>query len=70
MSGRALTQISITGALPLKNDMRVLGSLFFVPPISSVAQNEIGNVGIALTLIYGFRGPGCGCAHGMCPPRR
>jgi hypothetical protein len=66
-TARALSQLSITGAVPLKHDMRLLGSLFFVPPISSVAQNEAATVGLALTLIYGFPGPGCGCANGSCP---
>jgi hypothetical protein len=67
-SARALTQIAITGALPLEHGMRLLGSIFFVPPFSSVGQNEGANVGLALTLIYGFPGPGCSCANGMCPP--
>ncbi len=70
-TARALTQLSLTGAMPFGKGMRVLGSIYFVPPISSVAQNETGNVGLALTLIYGFPGVPCrGCAKGMCPPRR
>jgi hypothetical protein len=70
-TARALTEVSITGAFPLKNDMRVLGSVFFIPPISSMGQNEIANAGLAITFIYGFPGGTCGgCAHGMCPPKK
>lgn len=53
-SARALTQMTIVGALPLHGGARVLGALVFVPPISSVAQNQIGSVGLSLTLIYGL----------------
>ncbi len=67
-TARALSQFAITGAIPLRSDMRVLGSVFFAPPISSVGQNEAATVGLALTLIYGFPGAGCGCVNGMCPP--
>jgi len=68
-TARALSQFAVTAAVPLKNDMRVLGSLFFVPPISSVGQNEAATVGVSLTLIYGFQSstPQCNCAHGSCP---
>lgn len=66
-TARALSQFAITGAVPVRSDMRLLGSIFFVPPISSVAQNEAATVGFALTIIYGFPGPGCSCAHGSCP---
>jgi hypothetical protein len=67
-TARASSQFAITGAMPLRTDMRLLGSIFFTPPISSVAQNEAATVGVALTLIYGFPGEGCGCKNGMCPP--
>lgn len=67
-TARALSQFAITGAAPLRSDMRLLGSLFFVPPISSVAQNEAGTIGLSLTLIYAFPGEQrCGCATGSCP---
>lgn len=70
-TARAFTEVSITGAFPLKNDMRVLGSVFFIPPISSMGQNEIANAGLAITFIYGFPGGACApCAHGVCPPRK
>jgi hypothetical protein len=68
-TARALSQIAVTAAVPLKNNMRLLGSLFFAPPISSVGQNEAATVGISLTLIYGFAGRpvACTCANGSCP---
>ena len=70
-SARALTTIALVGALPLRGDTRLLGSLFFVPPISGVGQNELGAVGLSLTLIYGLatRPARCTCADGTCHPR-
>ncbi|HEY1959708.1 MAG TPA: hypothetical protein VGH28_29060 [Polyangiaceae bacterium] len=69
-SARALTTLALVAALPLRGNARVLGSLFFVPPISGVGQNEIGNVGLSLTLIYGMTGSpkNCDCATGVCHP--
>jgi len=68
-SARAFSQFAVTAAVPLPHDMRLLGSVFFVPPISSVGQNEAANVGLTMTLIYGFPGRSatCTCAHGSCP---
>jgi hypothetical protein len=71
-SARALTTLAVVSALPLRGGARLLGSLFFVPPISSVAQNEIGTVGLSLTLIYalpGSRRAHCDCPSGVCHPR-
>jgi hypothetical protein len=68
-SARALTQLAVTAALPLRaTDARLLGSLVFVPPFSSVAQNELGTVGVALTLIYEFKNDAM-CPGGVCPPK-
>ena len=73
-SARALTQLAAIGSLPLTAHVRLVGSLYFVPPISSVGQNEPASVGLSATLIYGFfpPGPPCvgGCKQGSCPPRK
>ena len=70
-SARALTTLAIVGALPLHGDARILGSLFFVPPISGLGQNEIADVGLSLTFIYGMTGApkNCECASGVCHPK-
>ena len=70
-SARALTTLALVSALPLKGGMRLLGSLFFTPPISGVGQNEIGTVGLSLTMIYAVAGgpKNCGCPTGVCHPR-
>ena len=68
-SARASSQFAVTGAMPIRTSARLLGSVFFVPPMSSMGQNEAATVGFALTLVYGFQSatPGCNCAHGKCP---
>jgi hypothetical protein len=54
-SMRATTQFAVSLAFPLRKlDSRLLASIFVVPPISSVAQNEPGTLGASLTFIYGF----------------
>lgn len=70
-SGRALTRVAVAASLPLQHDMRLLGSFFLVPPISSIGQNELATVGVSLTLIYGFVNPNaaCNCPNGVCPPK-
>ena len=69
-SARAFAQIAASIALPLPRDTRLLGSLFFIPPISSIGQNANASVGLSLTLAYGFVDRRCcGCVGGMCPPR-
>jgi hypothetical protein len=69
-SARALTQLAVIGALPLGGGSRLLGSLFFVPPISGVGQNEVGTVGLSFTFIYGLakRPVHRECAKGVCHP--
>lgn len=70
-SARATTQISIGLAMPVRGGSRVLASVFFNPPMSGVGQNEPAAAGVSLTWIFGFHGRECcGCAGGMCPPRR
>ncbi len=72
-SARAFTQVAISGALPIRNGRgRILGSLFFVPPMSAIGQNEPANVGASLTFIYGFKNQAyCEpCATGSCTPRK
>ena len=69
-SGRALTTLALVAALPLHKDARILGSLFFTPPISGLGQNELGSVGLTLTLIYGMGSLPVPCnGPGGCPPR-
>ncbi len=69
-SGRAFTQIAASLVVPLPRDMRVQGAIFFLPPMSSLGQNENASVGLSLTLAYGFVDRRCcGCTGGMCPPR-
>jgi len=72
-SARALTELAVIGSLPLTSHLRLAGSIYFVPPISSVGENEPASVGLTATLIYGFfqPGPPCvgGCKGGVCPPR-
>lgn len=67
-SARGDTEFAVVAAVPLPGDARVLGSLFFVPPLASVAANELGTVGLSLTLIYAFASDGGGCAGGVCHP--
>jgi hypothetical protein len=72
-SARALTQLAVTASMPVrKTDLRVLGSIYFVPPIPGLGQNELGTAGISVTLIYGFKNAaGCNCPNGVCPfPRQ
>ncbi len=66
-SARALEQVALVSAFPLRAaHSRVLASVFFVPPIPGVAQNENGVVGASLTFIYGFSNAHATCAHGIC----
>jgi hypothetical protein len=69
-SSRALTQLAVSLAIPVRHtDVRVLASFFMVPPVPSIGRNEPATVGLSFTLLYGFKGA-CDCPTGVCPMKR
>jgi hypothetical protein len=58
--------VAASAAVSLGTDVRLIGALFFTPPISGIARNESATVGLTLTLVYTLVHADCAC--GTCHP--
>jgi len=50
---RVLT-LSAIGLHPLSDSVRIQGSLFLTPPVSTLGANQPATIGVTLTLLAGF----------------
>jgi hypothetical protein len=50
-SAKATTTLSLTGSWPLTDAWRVLGGVYFAPPVGSLGSNEPATEGLSLTVI-------------------
>lgn len=50
-SAKAATTLSLTGSWPLSDAWRVLGGVYFAPPVRSLGSNEPATEGLSLTVI-------------------
>ena len=53
-SARHIALVSVSGAYPLSDRLRLQGSLFLNPPISGLGLDQTATTGLTLTLIWGW----------------
>lgn len=53
-SGRRFLRTSLTGLVPISDEMRALGTLFVDPPISGLGRNTPTSTGLTFTWVYAW----------------